>query len=103
LSAHAPPPHSVRPSVRPSSPRSDAHAQDLFLRSAALIQSLLVEGNAHLYVCGDGRSMAADVHRELVAVLQAGAKPAARNAVEAEAILSRLAKAGRYTREIWYG
>lgn len=73
------------------------------MRSAALIQSLLVEGNAYLYVCGDGRSMAADVHRELVAVLQTGAKPAARNAVEAEAILSKLAKAGRYTREIWYG
>lgn len=96
LLTRAPSPPSLAP---PHSP-----VQDLFLNAAALIQGLLLKEGAHVYVCGDGRSMAADVHSELLAVLQldcGGGRPAS-SAAEADALLAQLAAAGRYTREIWY-
>jgi sulfite reductase alpha subunit-like flavoprotein len=49
--------------------------------------------------------MAADVHKELLSVLQldCGKGAPARTPAAAEALLADLAKAGRYVREIWYG
>ncbi|KAG8459020.1 hypothetical protein KFE25_006565 [Diacronema lutheri] len=80
------------------------YVQDLFATNARLIQQLLTK-RAFVYVCGDGRSMASDVHRELLALLQmdAGDGAPARSASEADALLAQLAAEGRYTREIWYG
>eukprot|EP00306_Pavlova_sp_CCMP459_P015741 CAMPEP_0185201602 /NCGR_PEP_ID=MMETSP1140-20130426/49482_1 /TAXON_ID=298111 /ORGANISM="Pavlova sp., Strain CCMP459" /LENGTH=266 /DNA_ID=CAMNT_0027768993 /DNA_START=1 /DNA_END=801 /DNA_ORIENTATION=+ len=76
------------------------YVQDLFYMSAPEIARLITKEGAHLYICGDGRAMAADVHRELVATLQNECGFA--SAVEADTLLSGLATEGRYTREIWY-
>jgi len=76
------------------------YVQDLFFASAPAICELLLKHGAHVYVCGDGRSMASDVHTELLAVLRA---EAGLSTPEAERKLAELAAAGRYTREIWYG
>lgn len=56
------------------------------------------EGDGHLYICGDAKHMAKDVQRELASVL---AKHRGLSAGEAEAVLSRLAKAGRIQKDIW--
>jgi len=81
------------------------YVQDLFIGASARIQQLLLKEGAYMYVCGDGSSMAADVHKELLAVLQVdcGKGAPASSGGEAEALLAKLAAAGRYAREIWYG
>ena len=73
----------------------------------AAVCALLARG-AHVYVCGDGMKMAKDVHAALVDVLAAhgagaglGAGGAAMAPAEAEALLARLAKEGRYARDVW--
>lgn len=59
---------------------------------------LIVKRKAHIYVCGDGRSMAADVHNELVAIIRA---ELGLNQEEAIALLDNLRVQGRYQKEIW--
>jgi len=56
------------------------------------------QGDGHLYVCGDAKHMAKDVQRELASIV---AKKRGLSAGEAEAVLSRLAAAGRIQKDIW--
>lgn len=57
-----------------------------------------LEDGAHLYVCGDEKAMAKDVHATLVAIVadQSGRSPAA-----AEAYLADLKKQRRYQRDVY--
>ena len=77
------------------------YVQDLLEEQAAEVSRLLLSetSNGHLYVCGDGQHMAADVHTALryVAMQQLGL-----SAEAAEAKLAALTKAGRIQREIWH-
>ena len=77
------------------------YVQDLLEEQAAEVSRLLLSetSNGHLYVCGDGQHMAADVHAALryVAMQQLGLSTEA-----AEAKLAALTKAGRIQREIWH-
>ena len=58
----------------------------------------LVEEGAHIYICGDGRYMAKDVHGSLLRAFEVGLRI---TRAEAEAKLEDLAAVGRYVREIW--
>jgi sulfite reductase (NADPH) flavoprotein alpha-component len=57
-----------------------------------------LEDGAHLYVCGDEKAMAKDVHATLAAIVadQSGRSPA-----DAEAYLTDLKKARRYQRDVY--
>ena len=70
--------------------------QRLWERRAELFAWL--EDGAHLYVCGDEKAMAKDVHATLAAIVadQSGRAPAA-----AEAHLTDLKKARRYQRDVY--
>ncbi|WP_316978232.1 assimilatory sulfite reductase (NADPH) flavoprotein subunit [Shumkonia mesophila] len=57
-----------------------------------------LEGGAHLYVCGDEKHMAKDVHATLKAIV---ADVGGRSEADAEAYLAGLAKAGRYQRDVY--
>jgi len=57
-----------------------------------------LEDGAHLYVCGDEKRMAKDVHATLKAVV---AEAGGRSQADAEAYLAGLAKAGRYQRDVY--
>ncbi len=51
-----------------------------------------------VYVCGDGASMAKDVHAALVDIVAEGG---GLSTADAAARLAQLAKAQRYVRDIW--
>jgi len=74
------------------------YVQDLIEEEAATVADLLFSQGGHLYICGDGQSMATDVHEALrrVAASELGITAAA-----AEKRLEALAEEGRYCREIW--
>jgi sulfite reductase (NADPH) flavoprotein alpha-component len=57
-----------------------------------------LEGGAHLYVCGDEKHMAKDVHATLLAIV---ADVGGRSEADADAYLAGLAKAGRYQRDVY--
>jgi len=59
---------------------------------------LLSDQRAFLYVCGDAKSMAKDVHRALVGLVQAGKGC---NGTQAEAYVKQLQDTGRYQRDVW--
>ncbi len=65
---------------------------------AAVVWQLLEQQGGHLYVCGDAKAMAKDVHRTLVALV-ARAKGCA--GTQAEAWVKQLQDAGRYQRDVW--
>ncbi|KAG7666657.1 putative Methionine synthase reductase [Nannochloris sp. 'desiccata'] len=62
------------------------------------LYNLFIEQKGTVFVCGDGATMAKDVHATLVNIIATGGK-----VTEAEAAvqLSALAKEGRYVRDIW--
>ena len=64
---------------------------------AALWPMLSAQG-AHMYVCGDAKHMAKDVHRALLAIVQAGKGC---TGSEAEAFVAEMHEAGRYQRDVW--
>ena len=74
------------------------YVQDLIEGNAADVCELLLDKNGHVYVCGDGQSMARDVHAALATAMMMKTKVTAE---EAEEKLQELAKEGKYTREIW--
>ncbi len=59
---------------------------------------LLLDDQAHIFVCGDGANMAKDVHSALLDVLEAHG---GLSATEAAAHLAAMTKDGRYIRDIW--
>lgn len=78
------------------------YVQDLLARpeDAAAARKALLKDGGHLYVCGDAKHMAADVHRTLVGVLSSG-DDGLRDAAEAETWLASASKSGRYQRDVW--
>ena len=48
------------------------YVQDVLEERKAEVAGLLYDANAHLYVCGDGKAMATDVHGALVRITADG-------------------------------
>ncbi len=69
-------------------------------RRASDLWRLLSEQGAYIYVCGDAKAMAKDVHRALLALVQAGKGPGCTGG-QAEAFVKDLQDKGRYQRDVW--
>lgn len=83
--------------------RGKVYVQTRLREQGAAVCALLARG-AHVFVCGDGMKMAKDVHAALVEVLVAHGAAAGlgvATAAEAEALLARLAKESRYSKDVW--
>lgn len=88
-------------SRQPGQPRT--YVQDLIREQAADVYKLLTSG-AYVYVCGDAKNMAPQVHAELCALLQHQSEAADKTALsaeQAEAYLAELKAAGRYLQDVW--
>jgi sulfite reductase alpha subunit-like flavoprotein len=73
------------------------YVQHHIRRNGADVVALIDQG-AHLYVCGDAKGMARDVHAAFVEVLTAHKRvmPQA-----AEACVASLQRDGRYQQDVW--
>lgn len=74
------------------------YVQHLMKSNSQNVCDLLQHPEIHVYVCGDGSSMAKDVHSTLTDILQTHGSMTAN---EANAYLTTLTKQHRYIRDIW--
>jgi len=87
--------------LRTAFSRDQAHkiyVQDLLRSDASALWRLLDVDRAHLYVCGDARHMASDVHRALMDILR---QQAGLTDQLADRYLTELEAAGRYQKDVW--
>ena len=76
------------------------YVQDLICEDAAELYTLINEHHAHIYVCGDARHMARDVHRALVHVIaERGGHVMSEE--EVECVLDDMERNGRYQKDVW--
>ncbi len=74
------------------------YVQDLILQDAKLLWTTIDAEGGHLYICGDARYMAHDVHKAFLQILQTegGLSPEA-----ADQYLQNLEASGRYQKDVW--
>lgn len=77
---------------------SKVYVQDLLKQDAQHVFDLLQHPAVHVYVCGDGASMAKDVQNTLVGILESAG---GLSAGDASAFLAAMTKQQRYIRDIW--
>lgn len=74
------------------------YVQDKMQECSQCLCELVVHRNAHVYVCGDAESMARDVHRVLIDIIEQHQQW---STAEATQFVQRMAEEGRYQRDIW--
>ena len=62
------------------------------------MSQLLTPSNAHVFICGDGASMAKDVHEALCSILR---DHAGFTSDQATSHLAKMTQEARYIRDIW--
>ncbi|GJP33320.1 hypothetical protein CLOM_g17865 [Closterium sp. NIES-68] len=77
---------------------SKVYVQHLLKQEAARVWQLIREEGGSVYVCGDAKAMARDVHHALVDMAVAQGNMAEEEAVS---LLDSLVEQGRYLRDIW--
>lgn len=78
---------------------SKVYVQHQMQQQATVITEVLSEGpNGYVYVCGDAKRMAKDVHSALLDMLQT---TSGFSSSEAEVRLKNLTDTGRYQRDVW--
>lgn len=75
------------------------YVQHRILEVAEILWALINERRAHIYVCGDGKNMAKDVHRAFVQIIKFHGKKL--TDIEAEAYLKDMRASNRYSEDIW--
>ena len=75
------------------------YVQHQMCQQAAEIQKVLSEPRqGHVYVCGDAKRMAKDVHAALLEILQ---QQSSISSSDAESRLQQLTDSSRYQRDVW--
>eukprot|EP01063_Lacrimia_lanifica_P028331 TRINITY_DN4111_c0_g1_i3.p1 TRINITY_DN4111_c0_g1~~TRINITY_DN4111_c0_g1_i3.p1 ORF type:complete len:1850 (+),score=576.46 TRINITY_DN4111_c0_g1_i3:171-5552(+) len=74
------------------------YVQDKMMDISMRLATLICHRNAYVYVCGDAKSMAKDVHRILIEILVDSKRMTPH---EAKELLKDMQEKGRYQRDIW--
>lgn len=83
-------------------PNTKVYVQDKMRQHVAHLHNLIVDQNAYIFICGDGHSMARDVHNTLVDIVCGDdTKDNVASRKEAESFLAAMTKDAKYIKDVW--